>query len=504
MPTARRAAGTQFTLRATRTKITLRHSCVSNTVWQDSCVRERRQKKQRISRSLEQWLTILAVALISLVAFETLAVATAMPFVVEFLDGQHLYALAAGVALATQLMTTALAGPWTDAKGPKPSLYTGLGMFVLGLTVATFAPNIEVIVLGRAIQGLGGGLMIVPLYVFVGNYVAPERQPKIFAWFSAAWVVPSLIGPFVAGFFVEHLNWRLVFGIVPLLILLILPMLIVQFRKFPDLHPPLPFGRHRRVVFFGATTGVAVAGIQVLSGMRGDSFGWPVVAVVVALSALAFILVRPLLPAGTLSSRPGLPATVLLRGIVNGAFIATEIFLPLMLKEVHGWSPTQAGLIMTTGSITWAVGSWIQGKVESPSGRALLPIVGTAGQLIGTALTIPAAFPTVPGVVAIAGWLIAGLGIGIVYPALTVHGLGITPPERHGMTSSALSLADTMGGALLVAWAGILFAAAFALDHVAFVVVIAAMSLVLAAGLLVTKRVLEVTPEHLPTSDSTQ
>ena len=232
MPTARRAAGTQFTLRASRAKITLRHSCVSNTVWQDSCVRERRQKKQRISRSLEQWLTILAVALISLVAFETLAVATAMPFVVEFLDGQHLYALAAGVALATQLMTTALAGPWTDAKGPKPSLYTGLGLFVLGLTVASFAPNIEVIVLGRAIQGLGGGLMIVPLYVFVGNYVAPERQPKIFAWFSAAWVVPSLIGPFVAGFFVEHLNWRLVFGIVPLVILLILPMLIVQFRKF--------------------------------------------------------------------------------------------------------------------------------------------------------------------------------------------------------------------------------------------------------------------------------
>ncbi|NLW13771.1 MAG: MFS transporter, partial [Trueperella sp.] len=323
-------------------------------------------------------------------------------------------------------------------------------------------------------------------------------------WFSAAWVVPSLVGPFVAGFFVEHVNWRLVFGIVPILILLILPLLIIQFRKFHDLHPPRPFGRHRRVVVFAATTGVAVAGIQMLSGFRGDAFGWPVVLGVIALSALAFVLVRPLLPKGTLIARPGLPATVLLRGIVNGAFITTEIFLPLMLKEVHGWSPTQAGLIMTTGSVTWAVGSWIQGKVDFPAGRRLLPIVGTGIQLVGTAMTIPAAFPSVGGIVALVGWLVAGLGIGLTYPALTVHGLAITPPDRHGMTSSALSLADTMGGALFVAWAGILFAAAFALDHLAFVVVIAAMCLILALGFWVTSRVLEITPDHLPTSKSTQ
>lgn len=466
-------------------------------MWKDSCVRQRRQKKPRISRSLEQWLTILAVALISLVAFETVAVATAMPFVVDILDGQHLYALASGVALATQLMTTALAGPWADAKGPKPSLYTGIGLFVSGLTVATLAPVIEVIVIGRAIQGFGGGLMIVPLYVLVGNYVTPQRQPSIFAWFSAAWVVPSLIGPFVAGFFVEHLNWRFVFGIVPVLIAVLMPILVVQFREFPPLHAPLPFGRHRRVVFFAATTGVAVAGIQVLSGFRGQSFTLPVVGAVVGLSALSFVLVRPLLPHGTLAARPGLPATVLLRGILNGAFIAVEVFLPLMLKEVHGWSPTQAGLIMTSGSITWAVGSWAQGQLTTPRARTALPIVGTTIQLLGTALTMAAAFEGLPAAITLLGWLLAGLGIGLVYPALAVHALGITPPERHGMTSSALSLADTMGAALFVAWAGVIYAAAFGLGAGAFAVVIGAMCAIIGAGLFVTKRVLEVTPEAL-------
>lgn len=427
-----------------------------------------------------------------------------MPFVVDILNGQHLYALASGIALATQMMTTALAGPWTDAKGPKPSLYTGIGLFVTGLTIATCAPNIEVIVLGRGIQGLGGGLMIVPLYVFVGNYVAPSRQPRIFAWFSAAWVVPSLIGPFIAGLFVEHLNWRLVFGIVPFLILLILPLLVIQFRKFHDLHPPKPFGRQRRVIFFGATTGITVAGIQILSGVREDAFGWHVVAAVVVLTALAFGLVRPLLPKGSLMAAPGLPATVLLRGIVNGAYIATEIFLPLMLKEVHGWAPTQAGLIMTSGSITWAIGSWVQGRVKSPAARARLPFLGTSIQLLGTLATIVAVFPSVHGLFALFGWLVAGFGIGVVYPALTVHGLSITPPEEHGMASSALSLADTMGGALLVAWGGVVFAATVSFQHLAFAAVIALMCGILAIGLGVTRRVLEVTPESVPMNTASQ
>ncbi|VEI12467.1 MFS transporter [Trueperella bialowiezensis] len=456
-----------------------------------------RQKKQRISRNLEQWLTILSVTLISLVAFETIAVTTAMPFVVDILDGRHLYALAAGVALATQLMTTAIAGPWCDSKGPKPSLYTGIGLFVTGLTIATFAPNIEIVVIGRAIQGLGGGLMIVPLYVFVGNYVAPERQPRLFAWFSAAWVVPSLIGPFVAGFFVEHVNWRFVFGTVPLLITLIMPAMITQFRKFPALHARRPFGRHRRVIVFGALTGVAVAGIQVLSGVRGEDANIAVVAAVVVLTAAAFLCVRPLLPRGTLTGQPGLPATVLLRGILNGSYVAVEIFLPLILKEVHGWSPTQAGLVMTSGSITWALGSWIQGKLTNPQHRALIPILGIGGQLAGTALTIVSAFEQINPLLVLLGWLIAGLGVGLIYPALAVHALGITPPQQHGMTSSALSLSDTMGSALLVAWAGVVYSIALPLGHHAFAIVISGVCVIIAIGLAVSKRVRDVTPASL-------
>lgn len=458
-----------------------------------------RPKKQRIHKSLEQWLGILAVTLISLVAFETLAVATAMPFVVDILNGRHLYALASGVTLATQLMTTAFAGPWCDAKGPKPSLYTGLLLFTTGLLVATAAPSVEFIVLGRAIQGLGGGLIIVPLYVFVGNYVQPTRQARIFSWFAAAWVLPSLIGPVVAGFFVEHLNWRLVFGIVPALMLIIVPLVIKQFGRFHDLHEPRPLSGYKRTIAFSGMSGVVILAIQMFSGLRGEDFDTKIIVLIIVLSSATLVLTRPLLPPATFRVRRGLPATVLLRLMINGTYIAVEVFLPLMLKEVHGWSATQAGMIMTTGSITWAIGSWVSGRMKNARYRALVPFGGTLVQMLGTAATIAAVSTSVDGLVALVGWLVAGFGIGLVYPALTVHALALTPPERHGRTSSALSIADTMGSALFVAWAGIIFALTLPLGHVAFAWAIGAMVAILAASLLVTRRVLDVTPAKLST-----
>lgn len=106
-----------------------------------------------VSRNLERWILILAVVFISLAAFQTMAATTAMPYIVEILGGKHLYALAAGIVFAAQLMTTALSGPWVDAKGPKPSFFTGAALAMIGLTIASLAPNIEVIVVGRALQG---------------------------------------------------------------------------------------------------------------------------------------------------------------------------------------------------------------------------------------------------------------------------------------------------------------------------------------------------------------
>ncbi|MCF5951439.1 MFS transporter, partial [Xanthomonas perforans] len=161
--------------------------------------------------------TLGMVALVSLNAFESLAVAAAMPTVARELNGLPLYALAFGGALATSVIGMTAAGRWSDRAGPGGALAAGLLCFVVGLLVAGLAPSMPMLIAGRLLQGLGAGAYSVALYVIVGRLYPEVLRPRVFAAFSAGWVVPSLIGPGISGLIVQHLGWRWVFLSVPLL-----------------------------------------------------------------------------------------------------------------------------------------------------------------------------------------------------------------------------------------------------------------------------------------------
>ena len=414
--------------------------------------------REFLSAKSERVLLWLSVGLISLIAFEALAVATAMPTVVTALDGANLYALAMGVPLATQLMTTAIAGPWSDSVSPQSCLYIGLAGFVSGLVIATFSPTMVIFVVGRAVQGLGAGLCIVPIYALIGNNVRPMRQPAFFAAFAAAWVVPGLIGPAIAGILVENTSWRLVFGIVPALLLFAAPILVTTTRRIPHSQSPSDTSRIRTTVLCACATGISLAVLQVMSGTESGGFTPLTYTAIVISSILAFVFIKPLLPRGTFISRRGLASTVLLRGLINGAFLGVEAFLPLLLQDVHGWSPAQAGLILTVGSVTWALGSSVQARVRSQHQRTFLPAAGTFLQLVGIAIACLGSIPGISGVVVIMGWTLSGFGIGLAFPALSVHSLAMTPPQRQGSTSASIQLADNLGAAFCVAIAGIVHA----------------------------------------------
>lgn len=402
---------------------------------------------------LVRLLLIASVALITLVAFENLAVSTAMPAVTEDLGGLRLYALASGAPLAAQLIATALSGAWTDARGARGSLLTGVVLFCGGLVIAGLAPTMEVLVVGRAVQGFGGGLLIVPLYVLVGAMVPAVRQPSFFAAFSAAWVVPALVGPGLAGLVVEVASWRWIFLSVPVLMLtatvLLVPLLRHVSGPAADAQP-----QPRRILVAAAGTGIAVAALQVSGAASG---AWVLPLALAAVVALAVSL-PVALPAGTIVLRPGVPAAVACRSLLNATFMTAQTFLPLLLVREHGWLEAQAGLVLTVSAITWALGAAVQGRVRSERGRARLSWLGP---LVLTAGTIIAAGATVPGRpwFALAGWTVAGLGMGLVYPAMSVLVLQRTPQARHGQVSSALQVADAFGAALGLAGGGALFTA---------------------------------------------
>lgn len=410
------------------------------------------------SARAQRWLLIVATALISAVAFEVLAVTTAMPTISRALDGEQLYAFANGGALVTQLATTALTGAWVDARGPRRPLLTGLLLINTGLIICTAAPSMEVLAFGRIIQGLGGGMCVVPLYVLVGKYVPPEKQSTHFAAFAAAWVLPSLIGPAIAGLLVDHAHWRWVFAIVPILIFALMPAIFTVLGMMPPLSGTGKIEKIRPLLLPALGAAGCALALYLVSGRQAEDF----TAFTYLFSALAILgiglSIRPLLPAGTLISARGLPSTITFRMVANTAFIGIDVYLPLLLQRVHGWSPTAAGATLTAGSIAWAAGSALQTRFALPSRRVTVTVTGAVILTAGMILAIPISFPSVPAIFLVGAWGLAGFGMGLAYPAVTTHALAISDKETQGRTSSALQIADTLGGSIGIAVAGILFA----------------------------------------------
>jgi MFS family permease len=398
--------------------------------------------------------TVGACALVFLAAFESLAVTTIMPVVSRELNGAGLYALAFAGPLATGVIGMVAAGNWADRRGPAAPLYASAGMFVLGLLIAGTSGSMPVLVAGRLVQGLGGGGMTVALYVVVARVYPPLLHPKVFAAFSAAWVIPSLVGPFAAGMVAQLASWHWVFlGVVGL----VLPALVMIVPALRGLHgaapgKPTPWSYGR--LASAALAAIAVLGLNLSSQVPVAGGALAAAAVVVALVA-----VRPLVPAGTLTARRGLPSVVLARGLISAAFFGAEVYLPYLLVERYAFSPTFAGLTLTFGAVAWAAGSAIQGRLGARLSHRLAVRAGSAMVLGAVVLALVTALLAWSAVVAIAGWVVAGGGMGLMYPRLSVMTLALSTPATEGFNSSAISISDSLGGALALATTGIVFTA---------------------------------------------
>lgn len=418
-------------------------------------------------------MTVGSVALVSLLAFEALAVGTAMPTVARTLDGLGLYALAFGGPFASGVVAMVASGIWCDARGPRPAMWHGVGWFVVGLVVAGAAPTMEVLVVGRVVQGFGSGLLSVALYVIVAQAYPEELRRRVFAAFAAAWVVPSLVGPAVAGLIVEHLGWRWVFLAVPAVavpaVLLIQPGLRALGTTAPTRPPAGALARIGWACGAGASAALLHYGGQQRGALAAGLIG-------VALVGLLACVPR-LLPAGFLRAARGLPTVIGLRGLASAAFAGAEVVIPLMLSRERGFSPTAAGLVLTVGALSWSVGSWIQGRIAAPRSAATLPRTGLACIAVGTAGVAVALLPALPVALAVLAWAVAGLGMGLLYPSLSVLTLDLSAPAEQGRNSSALQLGDSLSAATVLALTGAVLAAGSAPGRASY-----ATTLAVAAG----------------------
>lgn len=400
-------------------------------------------------------ITIGMFALIALTAFENLAVTTVMPTISRELHGQALYALAFAGPLAIGVLGMVIAGNWSDREGPLPALYASIGLFVVGLLITGTAVTMEILVVGRLIQGIGGGGLTVALYVIVAR-VYPERlQPNIFGAFAAAWVVPSLVGPFLAGIVAQYLSWHWVFLGVVVLAIPALAMVLPGLRGMEHVREtdrvPWSVGR----IGWAALAMVAVLALNLSAQATGAfQFALPVLAIAAVVLAL-----RPLFPKRALLAGRGLPSVILVRSLVSGAFFGAEVYVPLLLINEYGLSPSLAGLALSVAGIAWSIASWAQGRFSTALDHRFTVRAGTVGVVAGIAIVLIAALLGLAPWVFITAWAVSGAGMGFAYPRLSVLTLSYSTPENQGFNSSALSIADATGGAVAVAATAIVFTA---------------------------------------------
>ena len=404
-------------------------------------------------------LTVGLVLAVTFVAFEALAVATILPVVGRHLGDLRLYGWVFSAFLLASLIGIVIAGTLADRVPLGRLMLAGLALFALGLIIGGTAPTMLVLVAGRAVQGLGAGVVPAVAYVAISRCYAEESRPRMFAVLSTAWVVPGLIGPGIAALVAAAVGWRWVFlGLLPLVAAA--GVLVVRALR----HVPPPANPGTAAVPYLAVLGV-VAGAGTALAALSSGVAPAAAAGGIAGGALLAVSMRRLTPPRYLSARPGLAATILSRSLLTCCFFAGDAYVPYAIVTVRHAPTTLAALALTASTLTWTAGSWVQARCIARWGPRRLVRPGECLVALGLGAMCVVLLPSVPPALAIVAWALAGAGIGTAYAPLSVTTLDLAAAGEEGRATSALQLCDVLGQAIGTGVAGAIVAGTSRIGH---------------------------------------
>lgn len=430
------------------------------------------------------------VAVITLVAFESLAVITILPEIEADLGGVAWYGWVTTAFFLGTMLGIVAAGEQADRRGAGAPYVAGLVLFAVGLVIGGLAPSMPVLVLGRFVQGLGAGVVPAIGYIAIGRAFAPEERPRMFAILSTAWVVPGIVGPVLAERVAQLSNWRWVFlGLVPFVAVagsLVVPAMRRLGPAQAAVRRRVPLTRQRLFEAGRVAAGAAVivAALEASWWLIGPGV---VVGLLVGLGPL-----RRLAPPGALRAAPGLPAVVLSRGLLTFAFFGADTFVPYALTSGRGRSTFSGSVSVTLATLAWTAGAWLQERSITRTGERYFVRLGFAVLTLGVVVLALGAPPDLlPFWTIHVGWSLGGLGMGLAYAAHSQQTLRLAPPGEDGAATAAMQLFDNLGVALGTGAVGVLVsfgdAAGWAPGN-AVAVAVALAAAAAAAGIMVARR----------------
>ena len=432
-------------------------------------------------------LTAGLVLTITFVASEALAVVTVMPLVARDLGGVRLYGWVFSGFMLGSVIGIVAAGREADRRGPAAPFVAGLVLFGSGLAVAGLAPSMGVLVAGRVLQGLGAGAIPSVAYASIGRTLPGPLRARMMAVLSTAWVAPGLAGPALSAEVARLFGWRWVFlGLLPVVAVagsIAVPALI-------RLGPPASARAQEHQLIDGVA--VAAGATMILAGLTlaaGSGAVLAGLALILAGGAAGLRALRRLVPAGTLTARPGLPATILSRGLLTFAFFGADAYVTLAITAVLHRSLVVAGVAVTGATLSWTAGAWAQARLSGIwEGRRLVR-TGLVIILAGIAGMVLVLQPGVPAAEGLAAWTVAGLGMGLAYAPLSLMMLQKAPPGQEGRASASLNLADVLGTAIGIGVGGAAVAAGAGSNlRLGITAAFAAAAAVALTALVVTRR----------------
>ncbi len=405
-------------------------------------------------------LTTGLVLTITFVASEALAVVTVMPVVARDLGGLRLYGWVFSGFMLGSVVGIVAAGRETDRRGPAVPFVAGVVLFGAGLAIAGLAPSMGVLVAGRVLQGTGAGAVPSVAYATIGRSLPEALRARMMAVLSTAWVAPGLAGPAVSAEVARLFGWRWVFlGLLPIVAVagsIAVPALI-------RIGPPAESTAREHRLTDGLRT--AAGATMLLAGLTLASRSIPAGLALIAAGGLAGLpALRRLVPPGTLTGRPGLPATIASRGLLTFAFFGADAYVTLAVTAVRHRSPVVAGIAVTGATVAWTAGAWAQARLSDTWEARRLVRVGLVIVLAGIAGMVLVLVPAVPVAEGLAAWTVAGLGMGLAYAPLSLLMLREALPGQEGQASASLNLTDVLGTAIGIGVGGAAVAAAAGSD----------------------------------------
>jgi MFS family permease len=398
------------------------------------------------------------VLTVTLVASEALAIGAVMPDVEAELGDVWLYGWVFSAFFLGGLVGITLAGRAADRMHPWKPFAVGLVLFSVGLVAGGAAGSMAVLVAARVVQGFGAGALPTTAYTCIARAYDERDRPRMFALLSTAWVVPGIIGPSLAALVGERWSWRWVFlGLLPL-VAAAGGLAVAAVRRGVPASEPQPVERGRLVA---ALLVAGTAGLFLAALLMPWYVGIPLA--VAAVWALR-IPYRRLTPPGVLHARPGLPATILSRGLLTAAFFSGDAFVPLALRDVRDAEPWVVGVTLTLTTLTWTAGAWIQERRVHQVGPRVLIRFGFLGLAGAWAVAAVALSDAAPLAVLVLAFGATGLAMGPAYASVSVTTLGLAEPGSEGKATSALQLTDVLGTSLGTGIAGAIVALGDSMD----------------------------------------